>query len=74
MYKILYICKYQFLQHRTPLGNRSNNGQIQKKPQQLLKNIATPTKMQQENTPPCKTFNRKTRNGVQWDPNSTVLI
>lgn len=48
---------------------------MQKKPQQLLKSKATCTKMQQENTPPpCKTCNGKTRNGIQWDPNSTVLI
>lgn len=47
---------------------------MQKKPQQLLKSKATCTKMQQENTPPCKTYNGKTRNGIQWDPNSTVLI
>ncbi|XP_071581388.1 uncharacterized protein [Temnothorax nylanderi] len=61
-------------ENRTPLGNRSNNGQMQKKPQQLLRGKATPTRMQQENTPPCKTYNGKTRNGIQWDPNSTVLI
>ncbi|XP_077255183.1 uncharacterized protein LOC143893546 isoform X3 [Temnothorax americanus] len=62
-------------ENRTPLGNRSNNGQMQKKPQQLLRGKATPTRMQQENTPPCKTYNGKTKkNGIQWDPNSTVLI
>ncbi|EGI68914.1 hypothetical protein G5I_02375 [Acromyrmex echinatior] len=62
----------EIYENRIPLGNRSNNNQIQKKSQQLLKNktaIGT-----QENTPPSKTYSRKTRNGTQWDPNSTVLI
>ncbi|KYM94726.1 hypothetical protein ALC62_14707 [Cyphomyrmex costatus] len=60
-------------ENRTPLGNRSNNNQIKKKPQQLLKSMTTSIEAQ-ENTPPSKTYNRKTRNGTQWDPNSTVLI
>lgn len=47
---------------------------MQKKSQQLLKSTATSTKTQQENTPPCKTYNKKIRNGIQWDSNSTVLI
>ncbi|XP_011859178.1 PREDICTED: uncharacterized protein LOC105556697 [Vollenhovia emeryi] len=60
-------------ENRTPLGNRSNNGQMQRKPQQLLRGRVTPTRTQQENTPPCKAYG-KSRNGTQWDPNSTVLI
>ncbi|KAL0126855.1 hypothetical protein PUN28_005309 [Cardiocondyla obscurior] len=59
-------------ENRTPLGNRSNNDQIQKKPQQLLRNMSIG--MQQENTPPNRMFNGQTRNGNQWDSNSTVLI
>lgn len=45
---------------------------MQKKPQQLLRGKAT--KKQQENTPPCKMYNGKIRNGMQWDSNSTILI
>ncbi|KYN19291.1 hypothetical protein ALC57_08468 [Trachymyrmex cornetzi] len=63
----------EMYENRIPLGNRSNNNQIQKKPQQLLKN-KTASIGTQENTPPSKTYSRKTRNGTQWDPNSTVLI
>ncbi|XP_011707096.1 PREDICTED: uncharacterized protein LOC105462273 [Wasmannia auropunctata] len=66
----------QMHKNRTPLGNRSNNSQIQKKPQQLLRNKASigTQLLEQENTPPHKTYNGKTKNGTHWDPNSTVLI
>ncbi|XP_032672926.1 uncharacterized protein LOC116844904 [Odontomachus brunneus] len=64
--------------NRTPLGNRSNNGITQgipaKSPQQLLKNKTLITKVQQENTPPYKSYNAKTKNGIQWDPNSSIII
>ncbi|KYQ46944.1 hypothetical protein ALC60_14033 [Trachymyrmex zeteki] len=63
----------EMYENRIPLGNRSNNNQIQKKPQQLLKK-KTVSIGTQENTPPSKTCSRKTRNGTQWDSNSTVLI
>ncbi|XP_018353563.1 PREDICTED: uncharacterized protein LOC108755188 isoform X3 [Trachymyrmex septentrionalis] len=63
----------EMYENRIPLGNRSNNNQIQKKPQQLLRN-KTASIGTQENTPPSKAYSRKTRNGTQWDPNSTVLI
>lgn len=67
-----------FFQNRTPLGNRSNNGKTQgiptKSPQQLLKNKTAATKIQQENTPPYKSYSAKTRNGMQWDPNSSIII
>ncbi|XP_014479632.1 PREDICTED: uncharacterized protein LOC106746956 [Dinoponera quadriceps] len=63
--------------NRTPLSNRSNNGKTQgipaKSPQQSLKN-KTVAKIQQENTPPYKNYNAKTRSGIQWDPNSSVVI
>ncbi|XP_012057059.1 PREDICTED: LOW QUALITY PROTEIN: uncharacterized protein LOC105620163 [Atta cephalotes] len=62
----------EMYENRIPLGNRSNNNQIQQKLQQLKnRNTAIGT---QENTPPSKTYSKKTRNGTQWDPNSTVLI
>ncbi|KYM75966.1 hypothetical protein ALC53_13680 [Atta colombica] len=63
----------EMYENRIPLGNRSNNNQIQQKLQQLLKNRNTAIGTQ-ENTPPSKTYSKKTRNGTQWDPNSTVLI
>ncbi|KAL6257423.1 hypothetical protein P5V15_010995 [Pogonomyrmex californicus] len=60
-------------ENRTPLGNRSNNSQIQKKPQECLRNKPASTRTQQENTPPYQMY-VKTRNGNQWDPNSTIFI
>ncbi|XP_012535625.1 uncharacterized protein LOC105836253 [Monomorium pharaonis] len=60
-------------ENRTPLGNRSNNGQMQRKPQLRNNAAIRTTMMQQENTPP-QIHNGKTRNGNQWDSNSTVLI
>nr|XP_003703443.1 PREDICTED: uncharacterized protein LOC100879228 [Megachile rotundata] len=64
---------------RTPLGNRSNNEQRQtlstKSPQQIFRNKGIASKMLQENTPPHKKHVTKTKlNGVQWDPDSTVII
>ncbi|XP_011261992.1 uncharacterized protein LOC105254791 isoform X3 [Camponotus floridanus] len=61
--------------NRTPFGNRSNNDQVQRinSPQYLLRNKTASTKIQQENTPPCKMYNAKTKNH-HWDPNTTVFI
>ncbi|EZA53315.1 hypothetical protein DMN91_005228 [Ooceraea biroi] len=64
--------------NRTPLGNRSNNEQVQriatKSPQHLLRNKALSSKVQQENTPPCKKHSGNARNDTQWDPNCTIFI
>ncbi|XP_012288741.1 uncharacterized protein LOC105704257 [Orussus abietinus] len=66
--------------NRTPLGNRSNkNSQIQgiisKSPQQTLRSKTLPKKLLQENTPPHKTCLTKNKlSGIQWDPDSTVII
>lgn len=64
---------------RTPLGNRSNNEQIQtlltKSPQQVFKNRSIVSKILKENTPPHKKYFVKSKlNGVQWDADSTVII
>ncbi|XP_034181595.1 uncharacterized protein LOC117605001 isoform X2 [Osmia lignaria lignaria] len=64
---------------RTPLGNRSNNEQMQtlltKSPQQIFRNKGITPKMLQENTPPHKKYVTKSKlNGMQWDPDSTVVI
>ncbi|XP_006612943.1 uncharacterized protein LOC102672797 isoform X2 [Apis dorsata] len=64
---------------RTPLGNRSNNEQIQtlltKSPQQVFKNRNVVSKILKENTSPHKKYFVKSKlNGVQWDPDSTVII
>ncbi|XP_012223348.1 uncharacterized protein [Linepithema humile] len=71
--------KHETLKNRTPLGNRSNDGQIQKIPSkspqlQLLRNKTASTRIEQENTPPCKKYNAKGKCEIQWDPNSTVFI
>ncbi|XP_072757756.1 uncharacterized protein [Anoplolepis gracilipes] len=64
------------LKNRTPFGNRSNNDPVQiiNSPQHLSRNKTVCTKTQQENTPPCKMNNAKTKNGRHWDPNTTVFI
>ncbi|XP_076761798.1 uncharacterized protein LOC143429861 [Xylocopa sonorina] len=64
---------------RTPLGNRSNTGQMEmmliSSPQQMLRSKTNALKMLQENTPPHKKFVAKSKSGgTQWDPNSTVII
>ncbi|CAL7938837.1 unnamed protein product [Xylocopa violacea] len=64
---------------RTPLGNRSNKGQMElmliNSPQQVLRNKSNALKMLQENTPPHKKYVTKSKSGgTQWDPNSTVII
>ncbi|XP_048264007.1 uncharacterized protein LOC100647341 isoform X1 [Bombus terrestris] len=64
---------------RTPLGNRSNNGQVQtlliKSPQQVFRNKGIASKILQENTPPHKKHITKSKlGGIQWDPDSTVII
>ncbi|XP_076231850.1 uncharacterized protein LOC143177662 [Calliopsis andreniformis] len=81
--KIFYAndknCGIESTKIRTPLGNRSNNGQIQtaltKSPQQVFKNKNIISKISQENTPPHKKCIVKSRLGnTQWDPDSTVII
>ncbi|XP_070153724.1 uncharacterized protein [Polyergus mexicanus] len=64
----------EMLKNRTPFGNRSNNDQVQRisSPQHLSRNKTVST--QQENTPPYKIYNVKSKNGHHWDPNATVLI
>ncbi|XP_011154737.2 uncharacterized protein LOC105192359 [Harpegnathos saltator] len=65
----------EVVKNRTPLANRSNgktHAIPTKSPQQLLKNKTT--KIQQENTPPYKSFSAKNRNDIQWDPNSSIII
>ncbi|XP_050453043.1 uncharacterized protein LOC126852351 [Cataglyphis hispanica] len=64
----------EILKNRIPFGNRSNNDQVQKinSPKHLSRNKTVST--QQENTPPYKMYNAKTKNGHHWDPNATVLI
>ncbi|XP_068984312.1 uncharacterized protein [Bombus flavifrons] len=64
---------------RTPLGNRSNNGQVQtlltRSPQQVFRNKGIASKILQENTPPHKKHITKSKlAGIQWDPDSTVII
>ncbi|KOC68474.1 hypothetical protein WH47_10714 [Habropoda laboriosa] len=64
---------------RTPLGNRSNNRQMQtllaNSPQQMFKNKGIVPKKLQENTPPPKKDVAKSRlNSIEWDPDSTVII
>ncbi|XP_031838314.2 uncharacterized protein LOC116429467 [Nomia melanderi] len=65
---------------RTPLGNRSNNGQIQTKlttnsPQQAIRNKGIKPKVLQENMSPYKNYMAKYKlNGTEWDPDSTVII
>ncbi|CAD1474815.1 unnamed protein product, partial [Heterotrigona itama] len=61
---------------RTPLGNRSNNEQVQtlltKSPQQIFKNKGTVTKVSQENISPHKRYITKSKlNDMQWDSDST---
>ncbi|XP_029679881.1 uncharacterized protein LOC115245611 isoform X1 [Formica exsecta] len=64
----------EMLKNRTPFGNRSNNDQVQRinSPQYLSRNKTVST--QQENTPPYKMYNAKSKTGHHWDPNATVLI
>lgn len=63
---------------RTPLGNRSNNGQMKtllNSPQQIFRSKGITPKMLQENTPPHKKFVAKPKlSSTQWDPDSTVII
>ncbi|XP_043588571.1 uncharacterized protein LOC122570391 isoform X2 [Bombus pyrosoma] len=74
--KIAQVSKEEI---RTPLGNRSNNGQVQtlliKSPQQVFRNKGIASKILQENTPPHKKHITKSKlDGIQWDPDSTVII
>ncbi|CAK9811258.1 hypothetical protein ANTPLA_LOCUS6953 [Anthophora plagiata] len=69
----------ELMKIRTPLGNRSNNGQMQtlltNSPQQMFRNKGILPKMLQENTPPHKRYVAKSRlNSIEWDPDSTVII
>ncbi|XP_043250475.1 uncharacterized protein LOC122396290 [Colletes gigas] len=61
---------------RPPLGNRSNNGrtQVSINSPQTFKNKNIMPKMQ-ENTPPHKRCVARAKlNGMQWDPDSSVII
>lgn len=79
MFMLYYKVFIFYFQIRTPLGNRSNNGQVQillvKSPQQVFRNKGIASKILQENTPPHKKHITKSKlGGIQWDPDSTVII
>ncbi|XP_076643785.1 uncharacterized protein LOC143354014 isoform X2 [Halictus rubicundus] len=64
---------------RTPLGNRSNNGHIQtilatNSPQQVIRNKSTKSTVSQENLSPHKYVIKHKTRGIDWDPDSTVII
>lgn len=48
---------------------------LTKSPQQIFRNKGITPKMLQENTPPHKKYVAKSKlSGMQWDPDSTVVI
>ncbi|XP_066588466.1 uncharacterized protein [Prorops nasuta] len=67
--------KFEISKCRTPLANRSNNGQMPtKSPQHLLRNKVMSVKLHQENTPPRNSTVKSKLNGTLWDPDSTIVI
>ncbi|XP_078038493.1 uncharacterized protein LOC144470824 [Augochlora pura] len=63
---------------RTPLANRSNNGHVKKvltsSPQQVIRNKIMKAKISQENSSPHKYITKYKSRGIEWDPDSTVII
>ncbi|XP_033329566.2 uncharacterized protein LOC117222145 isoform X2 [Megalopta genalis] len=53
---------------RTPLANRSNNGQ------QVIRNKIMKSRVSQENSSPHKYITKYKSRGIEWDPDSTVII
>lgn len=73
--KKIFTPENKILKNRTPFANRSNNDQVQRinSPQYFSRNKIV-SETEQENTLPCKIRNAKTKNGHNWDPNTTVFI